>query len=124
MHFLGFETTSSDFPQLNSAVETTYNQKRVRFLPVSKEVHIPDSALHRRLVAIVVPCYDPAIQCRLTALSPSEALAVTIEAGVGPGNNLNVESIATLMELARTVPAYRLRYFDIAAAERCLGALS
>jgi hypothetical protein len=114
---------SSDFPQLESASEVTYNQKRVHFLPIGKEVHIPDSARDRRIVAMVVPCYDPAIECRLTTLSRREAFAATIEAGAGPGNGMNVDSIATLTEVARTVPAYRLRYSDLAQAERCLGAL-
>jgi hypothetical protein len=111
------------FPELPDIPVVSYQEKRVRYLPVPPARHIASDQGCRRPVALVFPRYVANSACTLSGISEGEALRLIIEAGSGANSSLDLDGFATLIELVRSVARYRLEYDRLEEAEQQLAQL-
>lgn len=108
------------YPQLRAVREHPYGGKRARFLclPAAAAAVSPPP-----LAAIVVPSYQRGRGAYLTPLSPPEAAAGVMGAGIGFSGPLDGARIQWFADLVSRTPCHCLHYDNLPRAETLLRSL-
>ena len=111
------------YPHIHGIAQTYYGQKTARFLPIESGLWTPYTGSWRNIRALVFPQYRAEAQCDLQEATQEEALRAILDAGIGTYAEVESDRFELLFELIRVIPAYRLRYSDLAEADRQLSLL-
>lgn len=110
------------YPELKSVPSWTYGRKAIRYLGIDLQ-RTTRTPPYRAVRTLVFPRYHELFALDLKPISAWAALRTLLEAGTGDVFGLDEEKFGLLVDLARGVPCFELRYSNLEDARSALETL-